>query len=496
MGSPARPISRRRFLAGSAASALAFSLPRALRAEDSRTLTIATRQLEVEGKAATVYGLTGPDGQPGLAFGPGDSFAVTLQNKLAEPTLVHWHGMTEPWRQDGVPGLSQPALPPGQNYAYSFPLNRSGTFWMHSHYGLQEQQLLAAPMILRDQAAVSADEQEVVVLLHDFSFCTPEEILASLRGGGASAGGMAGMSGMSSMSSGSSGMANTSSGGMSGMAGMASAAGMAPDINDYNFDAYLANDRTLADPEVVRVEKGGRIRLRIINGAAATGFWIDLGPLAGELIAVDGDAVQPIKGSLFPISMAQRLDIRLSLPADGRSYPVLAIREGDSARTGILLAPAGAAIPKLSGRAAAKTGALTLALERKLQARQPLAPRKPDRLIEIGLAGNMQGYQWSMVEAGKPAAPLVKAGERVEIRMRNLTMMSHPMHLHGHHFQVVAIDGQRFAGAMRDTVLVTPLASVTIAFDADNPGRWAFHCHHLYHMSTGMMSTLAYEGVS
>ena len=493
MVSPARPLSRRGFLAGSAASALALSWPRGLQAGDSRTLTVATRQLDVEGKAATVYGLTGPDGRPGLTFGPGDSFDVTLQNKLAEPTLVHWHGMTEPWRQDGVPGLSQPALPPGESYAYGFPLDRSGTFWMHSHYGLQEQQLLAAPMILRDQAAVSADEQEVVVLLHDFSFRAPEEILASLRGA-PSAGGtgsMAGMSGMSGMSSqAASGMSNMSSGGMSGMAGAA------PDINDYDFDAYLANDRPLADPEVVTVEKGGRVRLRIINGAAATGFWIDLGPLEGELIAVDGDAVQPIRGRLFPVSMAQRLDIRLALPADGKSYPVFATREGDSVRTGIVLAPAGAAVPKLSAKAAAKTGALTLALERNLQAGQPLAPRKPDRLIEIGLAGNMQGYQWSMLEAGKPAAPLVKADERVEIRMRNLTMMSHPMHLHGHHFQVVAIDGQRFAGAMRDTVLVTPLASVTIAFDADNPGRWAFHCHHLYHMSTGMMSTLAYEGVS
>jgi FtsP/CotA-like multicopper oxidase with cupredoxin domain len=80
--------------------------------------------------------------------------------------------------------------------------------------------------------------------------------------------------------------------------------------------------------------------------------------------------------------------------------------------------------------------------------------------------------------------------------MRNQTMMSHPMHLHGHHFQVVAIGDRRFAGALRDTVLVTPMASVNIAFDADNPGRWAFHCHHLYHMATGMMSTLAYEGVS
>ncbi len=477
-----RSLTRRHFLAGGAAAALAAALPRIAHADQGRLLVAARRQLEVEGKSATVYGLTGPDGRPGLAFAPGDAFNVTLENRLAEPTLVHWHGMTGPWQQDGVPDLSQPALPPGKSYAYSFPLNRSGTLWMHSHYGLQEQQLLAAPLILQDRASAAADEQEVVLLLHDFSFRPPDEIVANLRGNSSS--GMAGMSGMSSGA--------MSGGGMSGMG----SGGMAQDINDFNFDAYLANDRTLSDPEIVRVENNGRVRLRIINGAAATGFWIDLGALSGELIAVDGDSVLPVTGSRFPITMAQRLDIRLTLPAGGQSYPVFAVREGDSIRTGIVLAPAGAPVKKLAPHAEAKSGALTLELERTLLSSQPLSPRKPDRRIEIALAGDMQGYRWSMIEAGAAAAPLVKSGERVEIVMRNQTMMSHPMHLHGHHFQVVAIGGQRIAGALRDTVLVTPMASVAIAFDADNPGRWAFHCHHLYHMATGMMATLAYESVS
>ncbi|MFM0415939.1 multicopper oxidase domain-containing protein [Paraburkholderia aromaticivorans] len=77
--------------------------------------------------------------------------------------------------------------------------------------------------------------------------------------------------------------------------------------------------------------------------------------------------------------------------------------------------------------------------------------------------------------------------------LRNTSMMAHPMQLHGHHFQVVAIDGRRFAGVIRDTVLVPPKRSVTIAVDADNHGQWAFHCHHLYHMATGMMATFAYN---
>jgi FtsP/CotA-like multicopper oxidase with cupredoxin domain len=112
------------------------------------------------------------------------------------------------------------------------------------------------------------------------------------------------------------------------------------------------------------------------------------------------------------------------------------------------------------------------------------------------LTGSHAGYDWGL--NGKtfdPDDPLTVAeGERVEIVLRNKTAMPHPIHLHGHHFQVVAIDDERFSGAVRDTVLVPPERSVTIAFDADNPGHWAFHCHQLYHMAAGMMTSVRYEG--
>jgi FtsP/CotA-like multicopper oxidase with cupredoxin domain len=470
-------VTRRGFLAASGvagAAALTLGLPRVPLAGNSATLVAATRQIEIDGKAATVYGLTGPDARPGLVIAAGQRFSATLENRLAEPTLVHWHGLAPPWRQDGVPDVSQAPLQPGARYTYDFPLARSGTFWMHSHLGLQEQRLFAAPLIVQGPEANSADEQEVVVLLHDFSFRPAEEILASLH---ATSGTLAGMD-----------MSNTSA--------MGSMGGMTADINDFDHDAYLANDRTLADPEEVRVETGGKIRLRIINGAASTGFWIDLGAIEGELIAVDGEPVVPVAGRRFPVSMGQRLDIRFRLPAGRESHPILAMREGENARTGILLAPAGAPIVKLAAKAETRAPALDLALEERLRAAEPLAPRPADRRIEIDLAGNMQGYDWRMLEGGRSAAPAVKGGERVEILMRNRTMMAHPMHLHGHAFQVVAIEGRRLAGAMRDTVLVAPMGSLTIAFDADNPGRWAFHCHHLYHMASGMMSTLVYEGIA
>jgi FtsP/CotA-like multicopper oxidase with cupredoxin domain len=270
-----------------------------------------------------------------------------------------------------------------------------------------------------------------------------------------------------------------------------------PHLHDVDYDAFLANDRTLADPEVVRVERCGRVRLRLINGATATHFWLDLGALEGRLVAVDGNAIVPVVGKRFEFAIAQRLDILLDLPAADGAWPVLAMREGDTKRTGIVLATSGGSVAKVGPEADSATPAVGLGLERRLRAATPLAPRAPDRQLTLTIT-EAPGYVWMLNGAvhGEHRPLEVAAGERVEVTMIDQTTMSHPMHLHGHHFQVVAIDGERIEGAMRDTVLVPSGGRVTIAFDADNPGRWAFHCHHLYHMAGGMMTTVEYEGVT
>ena len=487
-------LSRRHFLiAGTAIAALPTVLARtgtAIAAKDSPvSLEVATRSIEVNGKAATVHGILQPDGTHGLYTEAGTRFRVRLANRLSEPTLVHWHGLTPPYQQDGVPDLSQPALAPGVAYDYDFALARPGTYWMHSHVGLQEQRLLAAPLIVRDPAEAGLDEQEVVVLLHDFTFRDPEEVLASLRQGGGHAMEMGSETPAMPMGTEQTGMAHS---GMA-MGGQPSAA-MTMDLNDIDFDAYLANDRTLADPEVVRVEAGGRVRLRIINGAAATNFLIDLGALSGELIAVDGHPVEPLAGNRFEIAISQRLDIRLRLPGAQGAYPILARREGEEERTGIVLATKGAQVQRIADRGDAGVPPMGLALERRLRAAAPLASRSADRSIALDLTGSMASYAWTLNGAryGEHRPLTVRAGERVEVTLRNTTEMSHPMHLHGHVFQVVAIDGERGAGALRDSVLVPRNSSVTLAFDADNPGRWAFHCHHMYHMAVGMMTSMEY----
>ena len=448
-------------------------------------LTADTRTLDVNGKPARVFGLTGPNGKPGITLSPGERFRVDLVNRTGTSTIIHWHGQLPPWTQDGFPWPQTPPIAAGDTHSYDYaPI--PGTFWMHSHQGMQEQSLMTAPLIVHSAEDLRADRQEVVLMLHDFSFRTPDELLAGLTKSDGSQSAMP-KSGMGN---------NNVNTGAASMGAKNMGSGMAMDLNDIDYDAFLANDRTLADPEVIRTEPGGRVRLRLINAASSTNFWIDLGALTGTVIAADGHPVRPVRDTRLPLAMAQRLDVLIDLPGNG-AYPIFAQVEGKRARTGIVLATSGAPVSRLAAEAAENAPPVDLSLERRLESVTPLAPRAPDVTHRVILNGAMTPYAWSLNgEYWPEVTPLMIApGQRVAIEMLNHTMMAHPMHLHGHAFQVVAINGARLAGAMRDTVLVPPMSSVTIAFDADNPGRWAFHCHILYHQMTGMMTEVRYPGI-
>ena len=481
-------FTRRGFLAGSAAFGATLSLPRHVAAQSAAlSLRAATRTLDINGHAATVYGLQNAAGGQGLILDPGQRFALDLTNDLDVETIIHWHGQIPPNAQDGVPGLPMPLLAPGERRSYDFaPL--PGTHWMHSHVPVQEMQLLAAPLIVRSAADLAADRQEVVMLLRDFSFKPAEEVLAEITGG--TGHDMEGMDhGAPAPAEVMGGMAGMDHGTMGGMAGMVM------DLNDYNFDAYLANDRTLNDPDVIRVEAGGRVRLRIINAAAATVFWIDTGAVQARLVAVDGHDVSPVPGTRFGIAMAQRLDIEIDLPAGSGSFPILALREGAREKTGIVLATLGAEVPHIDGlsETAAPAFDTGLAQELSLRAVNPLATRAASKTHMMMLGGSMQPYLWTIDGKtwGDHVPVTATSGERVEIMFHNMSMMGHPMHLHGHAFQVVGIGNQRFAGAVRDTVYVPPMAMVTIAIDAGEAARWMLHCHHMPHLATGMMTEFA-----
>jgi FtsP/CotA-like multicopper oxidase with cupredoxin domain len=457
-------------------------IPTALAAQGGRPdITVETRVLEVNGKAAKVFGLNVNGKAGGLYTRYGQDFTARVTNQLQEPTLLHWHGLTPPLAQDGVPGLSGPLMNAGESRDYNFPNSRTGTHWMHSHVGLQEQRLLAAPLIVAEDGAALVDEQEHVVMLHDFTFRDPQEILSELQGGG-------GLHAGHNMSA----KADPHAG--HNMSAEKPAMQMTSDVA---FDAMLANDRTLADPEIVKAEKGGRFRLRVINGAAASNMWIELGSLQGELIAVDGNSIRPVRGNRFPLAIAQRADVRLELPPGPGAYPIYFTVEGSDMRSGIILKAGDATITKSAERGDAAE-MLDISMEPYLRSIAELPDNPVSRTDIVMLTGGAEGYQWGF--NGKPMMHetllSVRQGERYEIIMHNMTTMSHPMHLHGHYFRVVDINGQRFKGAIRDTVLVPPGDRVTIQFDADNPGNWAFHCHHLYHMNSGMMAAISYSGAA
>src|SRR3984885_1104410 len=422
-------LSRRALLAGGVSSlATPAILAQAQNSTDSAgagptILRLERRDTEVNGKAASVYGVRQPNGTFGLTTEVGNPFRVRVENGIGEPSLIHWHGLTPPWRQDGVPGISGPPIPAGGSADYDFPLRFGGTFWMHSHQGLQEQRLMTAPLIIHDERD-RPGEQEIVVMLADFSFTPSEQIFENLKNSGSMVG----------MAKSAAPMASTSSMKMAMSTGQSG-----PDLNDVKYDAFLANFRTLADPEIVKVEPRGRLLLRIINGSSMSAFHVGLGALDGELIAVDGFEIEPVHGHEFPVAVAQRLDIRVSLPPGSGAYPVLAQLEGERSQTGIILVAGGAAVSRIPDAAEAPSPALTLDLERSLRAQKPFAPSKADRVHILNLTGEMAGYVLSInnVVWNKDTPPLAVAeSERVELVFVNQTPMPHPMHLHGHEFQV------------------------------------------------------------
>jgi FtsP/CotA-like multicopper oxidase with cupredoxin domain len=420
-------------------------------------LTVGTRTIEVNKKAATVFSVLGPNGKPGLIASEGDWFSLSLHNNSTEPLPMHWHGQVHaPADQDrSRPGGG--ALAIGASDNHDFELTR-GTHWMHAH-ALSEQQLLAAPMIALERDA--GDVQEVVMMLHDFTFRTPQEILAELTKSEAHAG-----------------HGNASKKAMAGT-----------HANDVAYDAILANDRTLDDPDVIRVEKNGRARMRMINGATATTFFISTPRLVSQCLSVDGSSCQPVTQAAYPLAPGQRIDLLVAIPKKGSAYPIVAQVEAERFLTGIVLATAGALVTKLSTTAEAIQGPTSLAFESRLQALTPIVSKPADKTFGVKL-GEGPGYRW-MINGqvhGEHQPFDVRIGDRVEMTFANPTTMMHPMHLHGHHFQVVAIGSERLVGAMRDTVIVPPQMTVTVAFDAAKVGSWYLHCHHLYHMASGMMT--------
>jgi FtsP/CotA-like multicopper oxidase with cupredoxin domain len=474
--------------------------------------------LKVLGKEVTVVAIEQADGTQGYSPEKAEGFHVEVVNQLKVPTSIHWHGLVLPNLMDGVPFVTQNPILPGESFRYDFPLKQSGPYWMHSHYGLQEQLFNSAPMIIWSPEERAKADRQVVVMLTDFSFTAPGKILMGLKGGmqmpgmTEKTGGKMKMGGATGMDVGDSKkIPQKSSGEMSDEAAtdlvaqkwddqkqtfVRSMIRAAPADVDVQYDALLANRRTLDDPEMIAVEPGESVLLRLIAASSATNFYVDTGALEGEILAVDGKAVRPVKGNFFQLGIAQRLDLRVRIPKEGGAFPILAQGEGTKLMCGVVLATRDAAVPQFSRTASVSAAALDNTQEMRLQSVDPLGDRKLDRTLPASLSGDMAAYVWKINGAAYPNRNSLDTnkGERVGIVFTNTTSMAHPMHLHGHDFQVTDIDGEKLSGALRDTVVVPAGSKITVAFNAENPGLWALHCHLIYHLVTGMFTVLKYDG--
>lgn len=445
---------------------------------DTTTLIVKKHPFMINGQSTELYKIEQPDGTWGYHGVKGSFFDATVKNEGDEATVLHWHGLILPNDQDGIPWVTQAPILPGKDYHYHFALKQAGTFWMHSHCGLQEQLFLSAPFIIQDPTEKSL-YKDVIMFLGDFSLTKPKDILAQLKH-------------------------PTSHMDLHQPSGKMEISSHAPQkqestLNDVAYDALLTNYKTLDAPEIIRVKPGETVRLRVIAGSSMSNFFINTGLLSGKAIAVDGNDIKPMTNRQFQLAVAQRIDILVKIPEEEGAYPILAQGEGTTLQTGLILATEKAKIKPLSQKAIQMAGALNYNQEKMLKAIHPLKAKKVQQQLKMNLEGNMMTYTWTINHQAWPQIkPIqVDGNQRIELEIVNQSMMAHPIHLHGHVFEVTEIDGQVIHdGAMRDTVLVLPHSTVKVQFDSDNPGNWMLHCHMLYHMASGMVTFVNYQGVN
>jgi FtsP/CotA-like multicopper oxidase with cupredoxin domain len=396
----------------------------------------------------------------------GQRVRARLVNRLPTHTTVHWHGVALRNDADGVEGVTQAAVAPGEEYSCEFTVSHAGTYWLHPHAGLQLDRGLYAPLIVEDpHEPLAYDDEWVVVLddwLDDVDGRDPEQVYAELRKAGRM----------------------MSPGGH--MPGLGGSELLGADGGEVSYPLYLLNGRTPDAPATVRLRPGARLRLRLINAAGDTAFRVALGGHRLRITHADGFPVRPVEGDAVLIGMGERYDAVVTL-ADG-VFPLVAVAEGKGGaaagviRTGVGAVPPAAARPVELNRRTLTQADLRPADDVRLSA------RPPDRVIDLALTGGMMSFSWGFNGREYDPARLeaVRHGERVRLNLVNTTMMWHPVHMHGHTFAVAD------SGLRKDTLIVAPGRSVAVDLDADNPGRWMVHCHNVYHAEAGMMTLLGY----
>ncbi len=528
-------------------------------------LTIAPAEFDVDGRAGHAIAVNGTIPAPLLRLKEGDSVRITVDNHLEEDSSIHWHGLIVPFQMDGVPGVSFPGIKRKSSFTYTFPLKQAGTYWYHSHSGLQEQVGHYGPLII-DPAAPDpiASDREHVIVLSDWSFLHPHMLFTRMKQEG-------GFFNRQKMT-----LADRLSGKIDPMTqserDMFARMRMDPsDISDVTEAAYtfLINGHSPRENWTGLFRAGERVRLRIINSAAQTTFNFRIPGLRMTVVATDGIELRPVVVDEFQIGNAETYDVVVEpedrayaivaetidrsgmgvatlSPQPGmraavpplRARPTLGMKDmgmGDmggmdhgaaagastghaghgaaaGAATGRTMDhskmdmrdeskvgfPVGVGVDMLAPMPVDRSGDPGVGLEdvghkvltyRDLVSLKPRTDRRtPTRRLDIHLTGNMERFMWSMDGqklSENPEPYRFARNERVRLRLINDTMMTHPMHLHGHFFEIV--NGHGEYQPLKHTVRVLPGGYIDLDLTADAPGDWAFHCHLLYHMHGGMM---------
>ncbi len=405
---------------------------------------------------------------PEIRVKEGEIVRVFLKNYLPEETSIHWHGVPVPNRMDGVPGVTQPGVKPGESYFYEFEAKPAGSYIYHSHAGYQLDQGLYGPLVIEPSKDAGSCDREYTLMLEDWVMRDEGGIARTQR--------------------------RRSMGMMGGMMGMRGAFGTStfPLLEPF-YDGYAVNGRLYPHMEPLTVKRGERVKLRILNPSSATIYDLQLAGHSLWVTHMDGRPVQPVETDVIRIGMGERYDVEFL--ADNPGTWLLAARETGFGEGSLR-------IPVHYGGGQSGEGMFpdfgpTRRLLSYWDLRAPGSEQSsgsgmPERRLYQSLTGGMHSPYWAINGQVYPdVEPLhFQQGARVRIGYLNRSMMPHPMHLHGHFFRVVNPYLSPAEWVHKDTVIVYPMKRLEIEFTADNPGKWFHHCHNLYHMMAGMANVV------
>lgn len=424
-------------------------------------LRAAPAKVSIGSRTVSTWAYDGLLPGPRIEATAGGVVRARLVNNLPAETTVHWHGIRIAAPMDGAPGYTQKPVPPGGSFDYTFTVPDAGTYFYHSHVGMQNDRALYGPLIVADPHEPLGYDQEFTVVLDDWLdgvTGTPDDALRRLNAS----------TGHDDT------LRSTLLGGVTG---------------ELRHPYHLVNGRAATTPEVFASRPGRVVRFRVINAAADSAFRVALGGHRMTVTHADGfPCARPVEVDTFLIGMGERYDFLVRL-GDG-AFPLVAVAEGKRARAFAIVRTSRAASPPDRNVRLSELYARILRYA-DLNCRRADALPRPSRSVTVTLGMRPSGNEWTL--NGKlsddPMRLRVERGETVRIVLDNQSPMWHPMHLHGHTFQLRTAGAR---GPRKDTVNILPRERLNIDVHADNPGEWMFHCHNLYHQEQGMMGAFGY----